>query len=115
MRDCSWRLLNGLYQLRGEKTWVAEATEELAGRQQLRAEVSQMISGCSEKKLLREEVPQRRGASAKRSLSEEVAQQRTVGTVAHSSIHPPMRKFIHSFMGSFADSLIHFIVGSLIQ
>ena len=44
------RLLNGLYQLRGEKTWVAEATEELAGRQQLRAEVSQMISGCSEKK-----------------------------------------------------------------
>jgi len=44
MRDCSWRLLNALQQLGEEKkNWVAEATEELAGRQ-VRAEVAQ-ISG----------------------------------------------------------------------
>lgn len=35
--------IEALYQLREEKNWVAEATEELAGRQ-VRAEVAQ-ISG----------------------------------------------------------------------
>jgi hypothetical protein len=44
----AWRLLNGLCQQREEKNSVAEAAEELAGRQ-LRAEAAQ-ISGCSETK-----------------------------------------------------------------
>jgi hypothetical protein len=79
-------LLNGFYQLREDKNWVAEATEELAGRQ-LRAEVAQ-ISGCSIR-----EVAERRGASAKRSLTEEVAQQRKAPI--HSFIHPSLHSLVH--------------------
>ena len=46
-----------------------------------------------DKRLLREEIVERRGTSAKRPLSEEVAQQGS-----HSSIHaPPMKSFIRSF------------------
>ena len=39
-RDCSWRLLNAPWWLREEKNCVAEATEELTGRQ-FRAEADQ--------------------------------------------------------------------------
>jgi hypothetical protein len=28
LRDCSWRLLNAMKQLRGEKNWIAEATDK---------------------------------------------------------------------------------------
>ena len=45
-----------MQQLHEEKTWVAEATKELAGRQ-LRARVAQL------KWLLRQEVAERRGAA----------------------------------------------------
>ena len=54
-----------------EKIWVAEATEQVAGRQ-LRAEADQRRSS-PDKSLPREEVAERRGTSANRSLSEEVA------------------------------------------
>jgi len=58
MRDCSWRLLHALQQLREEKSWDAEATEKLAGRQ------GQSRSSPDER-LLREEVAERRGTSAR--------------------------------------------------
>jgi hypothetical protein len=57
-------LQNALCWLREKKKRVAEATEEVAGRP-FRAEVAQ-ISGCPDKKWLREEVPQRRGRSVKK-------------------------------------------------
>jgi hypothetical protein len=80
--------------LREQKNWVAEATEEAAGKQ-LKAEVAQM-SSCSEKK----HIAEGRGASTKGLPSEEVAQQRE----SSSLIHPPIHQlFIHSF----GHSLIH--------
>ena len=72
MRDCRWRLPNVLQQLHEEKNWVAEATKELAGRQlRVREEVAR-IRGCSEKKQLKEEVPQRKCRSVKKSLNKKV-------------------------------------------
>jgi hypothetical protein len=46
-------LLNGLYQLREEKNWVADAPEELAHGRQLRAEASERRTS-PDKRLLSE-------------------------------------------------------------
>ena len=97
---CSWRLLNGLYQLREE--FLCRAT----GAQS---------RSSPDKWLLREEVADRRGASAKRSVSEEAVQNRKV---AHSSIHPRAHASIHSFVHQFSfaiDLLIHWFIGSLVH
>ena len=55
-------------QLRQEKSGGAEATEELAGKHLWAGSEKKYVAQtrrCSEKKQLREEVPQRRGRSAK--------------------------------------------------
>ena len=90
MRNCSWSLLNRLYQPREEKNWVAEATEEL------------------DVWLLRKEVPERSGASVNGLLREEVAQQGHVAlsSLIHPSIHPHIFHFIHPFV-RLVKSLIH--------
>ena len=97
MRDCSWRLLKALEQLRRED-WVAEAIEEVAERQ---------LTEGSEKRLLREEVAKRRGTSAKRSVSEEAAQTKKSRSLLQEPIHVSVYAFIHSFLPSFIHSLAH--------
>jgi len=91
----------------------AARREDLGCRSYRRASweaAAQSRSIPDDKWLLREEVAERRDASAKGSLSEEIAQQRKV---AHSSIHPPILQFIHSFTHWFIDYLIHWCIGSL--
>ena len=64
LRHSIWRLQNALFCLREGKNCVAEAQEEVAGRQS-RAERVQ-IRSCSDKKQLWQEVSQRRGRSVKK-------------------------------------------------
>ena len=69
-----------------EKSWAAEAAEELAAKAQGRSK--------TDKGLFREEVPERRSASGKSALSDEIAQQRQVAY----SIHPSIVQLIHAFV-----------------
>ena len=94
IRGCSWRFLNGLYQLR----------EELVCRSYRRASCEAAQSRSSpDKWLLREEVAGRRGASAKKC--EEVRQRRSNPAKKSSSLinpsmhptHPSIHSFVHSF------------------
>ena len=56
MRDCSWRLLNALWQVSEEKNWVAEATKLELARRQLKAEIARISWLLRE--VVREEAPQ---------------------------------------------------------
>ena len=133
-RDCSWSLLSqahckklrekvvfqhsatfarcGIAEARGcksnsagcarriELNWVAEVTGEVAGRR-FRAEVS-----SPDKRLLREEVAERRGTSARRLLSEEVAQKRS-SLLTHPPTHPPTHPSIHPSIHPIIQTFTH--------
>ena len=92
LRDCSWRCLNGLYQLRKQKRRAAQRRSSW------------------EKMCLSEEVPQWRSSSAKKNSS-----------LIYPSIHPPILKFIRSFICWFSDSwvywltVVHWFISSLIH
>jgi hypothetical protein len=79
--------------LREEKNCVAEATEEIAGRQ-LRACQGHGRSS-PDKRLFREEGAERRGTSAKRPPREKVAQQRIVQRSRHPFIHGFTDSWVH--------------------
>ena len=103
-----------------EQCWLREGNWiELGCRNYGRGSREAFQSRSSpDKRLLREEVAERRGTSARRLLSEEVAQQRSsllTHPPTHPSIHPFMRSCNGSLIHGFMDSLILWFIESLVH